>query len=92
MEKGRKSVLTKENAMAWHPQKRRILKVKLFDSAKINSENLVLDAKTKAEIETRVAVHIQPEEREELFKQEGVTRNQYTNPTILHRITNFLEI
>lgn len=91
MERIRKSVLTNKEQISWTPQRKTFHK-SLFAISRVDSENVILDEKTKAEVETRIAVHIRPEEREELFKQEGVTRNQYINPTILHRIKNFLEI
>ncbi len=91
MERSSASILTREAKVSWHPQ-RRTLQPILTGSPKTNSENTVLDPKTKAEVEIRVAIHIRPEERVELFKQEGVTRYQYIKPSILQRVKDFLKI
>lgn len=90
-ERIRRNVLIKETQTTWTPRRKTLYK-RLLQYAKVDSKDSVLDEKTKAEVQTRVAIHIHPEEREDLFKQEGVTRYQYINPTILHRIKDFLKI
>jgi hypothetical protein len=53
-------------------------------------EELDLDSLTKAEVQTRVAIHLPPERRALLFKQEGVPQNKYLSRTWKRRIKDFL--
>jgi len=53
-------------------------------------EEIVLDPLTKAEVETRVAIHFPPERRALLFEQEGVPQNKYLSRTWRRRIKDFL--
>jgi hypothetical protein len=58
----------------------------------LTEEDVVLDPLTKAEVETRVAIHLPPDRRALLFKQEGVPQNKYLSRTWKRRIKDFLQI
>ena len=48
--------------------------------------DIALDPLTKAEVETRVAIHLPPDRRALLFRQEGVPQNKYLSRTWKRRI------
>ncbi len=91
MERHGGSVLRREATVNWHPR-RRTLQPASSRSPRANREGRVLDERARAEVETQVAFHIGFDGKDTLIKTEGVTRYQYVRPSILRRITDFLEI
>lgn len=89
MEKPRESTLAAEKGVKWHTSKKDLRPRPLH--ASLSYQEAKLDPQKTAEIETRVAIHLQPEDREELFRQEGVSRKQYTKTSIVKRVRNFLD-
>ncbi|MCL5435143.1 MAG: hypothetical protein M1405_02025 [Patescibacteria group bacterium] len=55
-------------------------------------EEPTIDPETRAEIETRIIAHFPPEKRAELFRQEGVSPNDYLSRSFMRRVKDFLQI
>lgn len=86
------SILRREDAVTWHPQ-RNTLQPELFHTSRTDPVIVPLDEKTKAEVETRVSVYIGGRnKRNSLIRTEGVTQYQYIRPSIRHRLRDILGI
>ena len=74
----------------WHPRKMPARPASIRANA-AREEEPTLDPKTRAEIETRIIAHLPPERMAELFRQEGVSRNDHLSRSLTRRIKDFLQ-
>ena len=75
----------------WHPRRNPTQPVNVRAET-AQAEELTIDPKTRAEIETRIICLFPPERMAELFRQEGVRPNDFLNRSLLRKIRDFLQI